>query len=90
VPFADHLVMVLGTDKGDRARARFDGVHELGHFVIHGERIWGVKEFETQAHQFAAESLMIGEQINDQLPTTADWPTLFELKRYWQSHQPPS
>jgi Zn-dependent peptidase ImmA (M78 family)/DNA-binding XRE family transcriptional regulator len=84
LPFADHPVVVLGTDKDDRARSRFDGTHELGHLVIHGEQIWGVKEVETQAHQFAAGFLLPAEQIYDQLPTTADWPALFELKRHWQ------
>jgi Zn-dependent peptidase ImmA (M78 family)/transcriptional regulator with XRE-family HTH domain len=84
LPFADHPVVVLGTDKDDRARSRFDGTHELGHLAIHGLQIWGVKEVETQAHQFAAAFLMPAEEIRDQLPTTVDWPTLFELKRYWQ------
>ena len=77
-------MVVLGTDKDDRARSRFDGAHELGHLVVHGEQIWGVKEVETQAHQFAAGFLLPAEQIYDQLPTTADWPALFELKRHWQ------
>ena len=84
LPFADHPVVVLGTDKDDRARSRFDGAHELGHLVVHGEQIWGVKEVETQAHRFAAEFLLPAAQIYDQLPTTVDWPTLFELKRHWQ------
>jgi Zn-dependent peptidase ImmA (M78 family) len=47
VPFADHSVVVLGTDKDDRARSRFDGAHELGYLVVHGEQIQGVKEVET-------------------------------------------
>jgi Zn-dependent peptidase ImmA (M78 family)/transcriptional regulator with XRE-family HTH domain len=84
LPFADHPVVVLSADKDDRARSRFDGAHELGHLVLHGEQIWGVKEVEAQAHQFAAEFLMPAEQIYDQLPTTVDWPALFELKRHWQ------
>ena len=84
LPFADHPVVVLSTDKDDRARSRFDGAHELGHLVVHGEQIWGVKEVETQAHRFAAEFLLPAAQIYDQLPTTVDWPTLFELKRHWQ------
>jgi len=84
LPFADHPVVVLGTDKDDRARSRFDGAHELGHLVVHGAQIWGVKEVETQAHQFAAGFLLPAEQIYDQLPTTVDWPTLFDLKRHWQ------
>ncbi|GGX29950.1 transcriptional regulator [Streptomyces malachitofuscus] len=84
LPFADHPVVVLGTDKNDRARSRFDATHELAHLVMHGEQIWGVKEVETQAHQFAAAFLMPADDIHDQLPTTVDWSTLFELKRFWQ------
>ncbi|MZG16307.1 helix-turn-helix domain-containing protein, partial [Streptomyces sp. SID5914] len=44
LPFPDHPVVVLGTDKDDRARSRFDSAHELAHLVLHGEQIWGVKE----------------------------------------------
>lgn len=84
LPFADHPVVVLGSEKDDRARSRFDCAHELGHLVMHGEQIWGVKEVETQAHQFAAGFLMPEEEIRDQLPTTVDWPRLFELKQQWQ------
>lgn len=84
LPFPDHPVVVLGTDKNDRARSRFDAAHELGHLVLHGQQIWGVKEVETQAHQFAAAFLMPADDIRSQLPTTVDWPRLFELKRTWQ------
>lgn len=84
LPFPDHPVVVLGTDKDDRARSRFDSAHELAHLVLHGLQIWGVKEVEIQAHQFAAAFLMPAEDIHDQLPTTVDWPALFELKRLWQ------
>lgn len=84
LPFPDHPVVVLGADKDDRARSRFDGAHELGHLVLHGEQIWGLKEVEDQAHAFAAALLMPADEIGHQLPTFADWPRLFELKRYWQ------
>jgi Zn-dependent peptidase ImmA (M78 family)/transcriptional regulator with XRE-family HTH domain len=84
LPFADHPVIVLGTDKNDRARSRFDAVHELGHLVLHGEQIWGMKQVETQAHWFAAAFLMPADEICDQLPATVDWTCLFELKRHWQ------
>jgi Zn-dependent peptidase ImmA (M78 family)/DNA-binding XRE family transcriptional regulator len=84
LPFADHPVVVLGSDKNDRARSRFDAVHELAHLVLHGEQIWGMKEVETQAHRFAGAFLLPAEEIRDQLPTTVDWPRLFELKRHWQ------
>jgi len=84
LPFGDHPVVVLGADKDDRARSRFDAAHELGHLVMHGEQIWGLKEVEDQAHAFAAAFLMPASEIRDQLPTTVDWATLFEVKRYWQ------
>ena len=84
LPFPDHPVVVLGSDKADRARSRFDGAHELGHLVMHGEQIWGMKEVEDQAHRFAAAFLMPANEIRDQLPTTVDWPRLFALKQQWQ------
>jgi Zn-dependent peptidase ImmA (M78 family)/transcriptional regulator with XRE-family HTH domain len=84
LPFQDRPVVVLGTDKNDRARSRFDGAHELGHLVVHGDQIWGVKEVERQAHAFAAAFLMPAKDIRDELPDRADWPVLFQLKQKWQ------
>lgn len=84
LPFADRPVVMLASDKGDRARSRFDAAHELGHLVVHPEQGWGLKEVEQQAHMFAAAFLMPARDIRDELPTHADWPTLFDLKRRWQ------
>jgi Zn-dependent peptidase ImmA (M78 family) len=84
LPFPDHPVVVLGADKQDRARSRFDAAHELGHLVMHGEQIWGLKQIEDQAHWFSAEFLMPRADIYDDLPTTIDWPQLFSLKQRWQ------
>jgi len=84
LPFADRPIVVLGTDKNDRARSRFDAAHELGHLTMHGEQVWGLPVVEKQAHVFAAAFLMPRADIYDRLPTRADWPTLFELKRRWQ------
>lgn len=83
LPFPDRPVVVLGADKGDRARSRFDAAHELGHLVMHGESVWGVKEVETQAHKFAAEFLMPAADIRAELPSRADWAHLFALKQRW-------
>jgi Zn-dependent peptidase ImmA (M78 family)/transcriptional regulator with XRE-family HTH domain len=83
LPFPDRPVVVLGADKEDRARSRFDAAHELGHLVMHGESVWGVKEVETQAHKFAAEFLMPAADIRGELPARADWPQLFALKQRW-------
>ena len=85
LPFDDRPVIVLGTDKNDRARSRFDAAHELGHLVIHGQRIYGLPEVEQQAHWYAAAFLMPREDIYDELPRRVDWPQLFGLKQRWQT-----
>lgn len=84
LPFPDRPVVVLCSDKHDRARSRFDAAHELGHLVLHGDQVWGLPEVEKQAHRFAAAFLMPREDIIEELPSRADWPTLFALKRKWQ------
>jgi Zn-dependent peptidase ImmA (M78 family)/DNA-binding XRE family transcriptional regulator len=84
LPFRDRPVVVLGADQNDRARARFDAAHELGHLVAHGNRVWGVREVEQQAHYFAAAFLMPAGDIADELPVRAAWTELFDLKRKWQ------
>lgn len=84
LPFADHPVIVLGSDKNDRARSRFDASHELGHLVVHGDEMWGLPQVERQAHEFAAAFLMPRKGIQRELPSSVDWQVLFELKRKWQ------
>jgi Zn-dependent peptidase ImmA (M78 family) len=84
LPFQDRPVVVLGSDKNDRARSRFDAAHELAHLVIHRDRVWGVPEVERQAHIFAAAFLMPADDIRDELPTRGDWESLFKLKAKWQ------
>lgn len=84
LPFPDQPVVVLGSDKGDRARSRFDAAHELGHLVMHGEHVWGIPEVEKQAHMFAAAFLMPRAEIEEELPDRGDWVTLFRLKERWQ------
>lgn len=84
LPFPDRPVVVLGNEKGDRARSRFDAAHELGHLVMHGDQVWGIKEVEQQAHWFAAAFLMPASDIFHELPERTDWAALFDLKRRWQ------
>jgi Zn-dependent peptidase ImmA (M78 family)/transcriptional regulator with XRE-family HTH domain len=83
VAFADRPVVVLVSDKSDRARSRFDAAHELGHLVLHGSEIWGTPEVEKQAYLFASAFLMPRDEICSELPNTVDWPKLFQLKRRW-------
>lgn len=82
--FTDRPVIVLASDKADKARSRFDVSHELGHLVLHGADIWGTSEVEKQAHHFASAFLMPRDQIYEELPDRVDWPKLFDLKRLWQ------
>jgi Zn-dependent peptidase ImmA (M78 family) len=84
LPFRDRPIVVLGAEKNDRARSRFDAAHELGHLVMHGEQLWGLPDVERQAHRFAAAFLMPEQDIAGELPDRVDWPRLFELKRQWQ------
>lgn len=83
VPFPDRPVVVLGSDKSDRGRSRFDAAHELGHLVMHGDEDCGSRTVETQAHWFAASFLMPEDEIEDALPSIPDWKRLGALKREW-------
>lgn len=83
VSFPDRPVIALGADKGWRDRSRFDGAHELAHLIMHTSDQVGSKTIETQAHQFAAAFLMPADDIRDELPARADWPTLLKLKAKW-------
>lgn len=82
VNFSDHPVAVLAADKDKWDRSRFDAAHELGHLVMHDEAA-GVAEAERQAHEFAAAFLMPARDIRSELPATANWPRLKELKAEW-------
>jgi Zn-dependent peptidase ImmA (M78 family)/DNA-binding XRE family transcriptional regulator len=84
LPFDDRPVIVLGSDKNDRARSRFDAAHELGHLIMHGQKLYGLPKVEKQAHWFAAAFLMPRNDIYDELPRRVDWPLLFDLKQKWQ------
>ncbi|GAA4089336.1 XRE family transcriptional regulator [Actinomadura miaoliensis] len=76
-------MVLFNPAKGDYWRNRFDGAHELGHLVMHADAEPGSKVIEDQAHRFAAEFLMPEEDIADQLPRTADWDRLADLKATW-------
>ncbi|MGK5531611.1 ImmA/IrrE family metallo-endopeptidase [Streptomyces sp. URMC 129] len=75
--------VVLNPAKWDYYRQRFDVAHELGHLVMHLDAEPGGKVVEAQAHRFAAEFLMPGDQIADLLPGKADYRKLASLKEEW-------
>ena len=76
-------MIFLNPAKADRARARFDAAHELGHLVMHHDTEPGSRVVENQAHSFAAEFLMPADEIADELPRRVNWPMLHEAKRRW-------
>lgn len=84
VHFEDRPVIVLGADKGVTARSRFDAAHELGHQVLHRGTHPQEPGVEEQAQQFAAAFLMPASMIRRDLPATADWARLMELKTTWR------
>jgi len=77
-------VVVLGNDKGDTARSRFDAAHELGHLVMHHDANPGRHVVEKQAHRFAAAFLMPAEIIGKEFPSRMSWPAFFSLKQRWR------
>lgn len=83
VPFPDRPVIVLGSDKARADRSRWDCAHELGHLVMHEPDPERSRYLEDQANWFAAELLLPADEIRDQLPSTADWTALAELKVAW-------
>lgn len=75
-------VVILGSDKGDAARSRFDAAHELGHLVCHPDADPGGEQ-EQQAHVFAAELLMPQAHFERILPRRFDLGAYARLKQEW-------
>jgi Zn-dependent peptidase ImmA (M78 family) len=84
VTFDDRPVVVLTADKFNRYRSRFDAAHELGHLVMHRDVSGWDRQAENQAHWFAAAFLMPEADIISELPATADWRRLIDLKATWK------
>lgn len=78
----DRPVVILGTDKADVARSRFDTAHELGHLVCHLEADPGSTQ-EQQAHAFAAELLMPRAAMLEVLPLRFSLSAYARLKQTW-------
>jgi Zn-dependent peptidase ImmA (M78 family)/transcriptional regulator with XRE-family HTH domain len=75
-------VVILGSDKGDAARSRFDAAHELGHLVCHPDADPGGEQ-EQQANGFAAELLMPRAHMVRVLPRRFDLGAYARLKQEW-------
>lgn len=81
---APRPIVVLGSDKDDAARSRFDAAHELGHLVMHHDVVPGHQALERQAQRFAAAFLMPADVIARELPRRMSWPAYFDLKIRWR------
>jgi Zn-dependent peptidase ImmA (M78 family) len=77
-------IVVLCSDKADKARSRYDATHELGHLALHADPEPGNNVLEQQAEEFASAFLMPADDIRPHLPHgRIDWPHLQRLKRTW-------
>jgi Zn-dependent peptidase ImmA (M78 family)/transcriptional regulator with XRE-family HTH domain len=77
-------VVVLCTSKGIAARRRFDMAHELGHLVLHANRLPDPRRQEEQAHRFASALLMPAEEIEPFLPRhPGDLAALEDTAKTW-------
>lgn len=85
-PGLDRPVIILGVDKDDRARSRFDAAHELGHVVMHRDDPRPAdKDLERQAHRFATSFLLPSDRLEQEWrPGRLNWRDLMTLKRRWQ------
>jgi Zn-dependent peptidase ImmA (M78 family)/transcriptional regulator with XRE-family HTH domain len=77
-------VVVLCTGKGVAARRRFDMAHELGHMVLHDDRLTDQRRQEEQAHRFASALLMPADEIRPFLPRRPnDLASLEDTSKTW-------
>jgi Zn-dependent peptidase ImmA (M78 family)/transcriptional regulator with XRE-family HTH domain len=77
-------VVVFCLGKGDKARQRYDGAHELAHLTLHAEPEPGNHVLESQANEFASAFLMPADEIEPFLPRgRVRWDELEDLKRTW-------
>ena len=76
-------IVLLNSDKSDKARSRHDAAHELGHLVAHDDVDPGSQRVERQADRFAAAFLMPADEVGPMLPRRLDWNRLIELRQHW-------
>jgi Zn-dependent peptidase ImmA (M78 family)/DNA-binding XRE family transcriptional regulator len=79
-------IVILGVEKKNRTRSRFDAAHELGHLVMHREHPRPADPgLEKQAHRFANAFILPRARLREEWPPgKIDWRALMELKTRWQ------
>ena len=76
-------VVVLNSEKGDKARARHSAAHEFGHLVAHDDADPGSQIIEQQAHSFASAFLLPADQVAEDLTSPLNWHRLIDLRHHW-------
>lgn len=81
-------IIVRNEAKLSTCRQRFDVSHELGHFVLHGGRVTGDRETESEANRFASALLVPRAMMAKLFPrprgSRLDWVGLREFKMTWK------
>lgn len=75
-------LVVLGTEKGDYERSRFDASHELAHVLLHAADPEPANaSMERQAHRFASALLLPAQDLRERWPAgRLDWSELLKIK----------
>ena len=65
-------------------RSRFDAMHELGHLVLHKNKINRDKSIEDEANQFASEMLMPEDSVKKYIPDIPSLANFIQYKKLWK------
>lgn len=81
----EHPLILLGDEKRNFERSRFDACHELAHVLIHAADPEPAHPgMEIQAHRFAGALLIPAKAIIDAWPKGRwDWARLIRTKEHW-------
>jgi Zn-dependent peptidase ImmA (M78 family)/DNA-binding XRE family transcriptional regulator len=85
-PYSERAIVILGTDKNDKARSRLSAAHELGHLVMHRDHPKPAdRTLEAQAFRFGSAFLVPPDQLISEWPKgRLNWRDLLRLKHRWQ------
>jgi Zn-dependent peptidase ImmA (M78 family)/transcriptional regulator with XRE-family HTH domain len=78
-------LVLLGDDKHNYERSRFNAGHELAHVLLHAaDPEPAHPRMERQAHRFSGALLIPAEAVHDQWPRGRwDWGELVRIKQRW-------
>ena len=78
-------LMLVGDEKRDFERSRFDACHELAHILLHSaDPEPAHPRMERQAHRFAGALLIPAEALTDAWPRGRwDWNQMVRIKEHW-------